>query len=91
MTPHQQISEKILALQTALLEAHPTMPVLLHEIHRNLKNDPAIVTLLSEEEVAIVVSGLQKQTQSTIVTAAVKPTVAAKKALTKVTTDDLGF
>lgn len=89
LTPHQQISEKILSLQSALLEQHPRMPVLLQEIHRNIKNDPAVVTLLSEEELAIVISGLQKQTQTVIVATQAKPSAAAKKALKNVTADQL--
>lgn len=89
MTPHQQISEKILSLQSALLESNPRMPVLLQEIHRAIKNDPAVVTVLTEEELAIVVSGLQRQTQTTIVATQAKPSAAAKKALKNVTADEL--
>jgi len=92
MTSHEQIKEKILNLQSALLENNPRMPSLLQEIHRYLKNDPAVVTLLAEEEFAIVISGLKAQTQTEIATKISKPTsAAAKKALSKVSTDDLGF
>ena len=91
LTQHEQIQAKILALQEALLEKNPKMPYLLREIHTNLKNDPAVVTLLTEDEIAIIVSGLQAQTMVQIVTTQVKPSAQAKKALTKVTTDDLGF
>lgn len=91
MDAYMQIQEKILALQNSLLEANPMMPSLLQEIHRNLKNDPAVVTLLTEDEIAIIVSGLSKQTQTQILTTLAKPSAASKKALSKVTTDDLGF
>lgn len=73
-TPHTAISIKILELQDALLGAHPTMPTLLRDIHANLKRDPDVVTLLSQEEVAIIVSGLSKQTQTTITTSIIKGT-----------------
>jgi hypothetical protein len=89
MTPHEQAREKILQLESALLSSHPTMPGLLREIHTQLKNDPEIVTLLSEEEIHIVVSGLSKQTM-TVLTAAAK-TSSTKKSLSKSTADDLGF
>lgn len=91
MTPHEQIQEKILSLQNALLEKHPQMPVLLREIHTTLKNDPAIVTLMSEDEIAIIVSGLKAQTSTQILVGATKTSAAKTKALSKVATSDLGF
>jgi hypothetical protein len=89
MTSYEQIQEKITALESALVSANPLMPNLLRQIHTQLKNDPAIVTLLTESEIAVIVSGLSAQTSIQITTA--KPTAAAKKALTRVTTDELGF
>jgi hypothetical protein len=89
MDAHTQIQEKLLTLQTAILEANPRMPSLLQEIHRSLKNDPAVVTLLSEEELSILIHGLKTHTTTTIVTA--KPTAAAKRSLSKVSSADLGF
>ena len=62
MTPHEQLSERILSLQSAILSKHPTMPSLLQEIWKALKAQPENVTLMSEEEIAIVVQGLQAQT-----------------------------
>lgn len=91
MTPHEQIKEKILSLETALKEQNPRFSTLLREIHTNLKNDPAVVTLMSEEEIAVIVSGLKSQTMTNIVTSQTKPNAAAKKALSKVTLEDLGF
>lgn len=62
------VKEQIASLQSALLSAHPSMPVLLREIHKVLKADPEVVTLLNEEEVGVIVNGLSKQTQTTIAT-----------------------
>lgn len=57
-----EVQSNIQELQTALLDAHPEMPVLLRKIHSKLRDDPEIVTLLTEEEIAAVISGLQVQT-----------------------------
>lgn len=88
MTPIEQLKEKVLSLQNALLTAHPSMPVLLRDIHNNLKADEEIVTLLSEEDIGIIVSGLQKQTQTVIIAATMKKGNGSKS-LKKVTLDDL--
>lgn len=76
MTPAEQIKERILSLESALLSQHPTMPALLREIHTNLKTNPDVVTLLDESEIAIIVKGLQVQTKTEIATTALKSTKA---------------
>ena len=58
------VQEKIQSLQSALLERHPRMPNLLQEIHQALKAQPENVTLLPEENIAIIVQGLQQQTNT---------------------------
>ena len=82
-----EIKEKLAQLENALLESLPTMPTLLRDIHRSLKADPDTVTLLTEEECAILVSGLKKQTQTEIATKVIK--AKPRKALSKLTVDDL--
>lgn len=62
------VKEQIETLRNRILEAHPTLPILLREIHKTLKADPEVVTLLTEEEIGVVVNGLSKQTQTTIAT-----------------------
>lgn len=57
-----ELKSKILELQTAIHTAHPTMPTLLRDIHTKLKADPANVTLLDEEDIAVIVAGLKVQT-----------------------------
>lgn len=69
---------KISSLQNAILSAHPTLPILLREIHTILKNDPSNVTLLSEEDIAILVSGLKQQTKTEITQAAMKKKTSLK-------------
>ena len=53
------------------------MPTLLQEIHRTLKAQPENVTLMTEDEIAIVVSGLMQQTNTVMVRATVSPSKAA--------------
>jgi hypothetical protein len=81
MTPTEIIKERCLALQKAILESHPTMPVLLREIHQTLKADPEIVTLLDESDIAIIVNGLKRQTATEIATSALK-SKSPKKSIT---------
>ncbi len=62
------IRTKIADLQSQLLTQHPQLPMLLRDIHKSLKEDPAVVTMLDPEEIGIIVSGLLKQTQTVIAT-----------------------
>jgi hypothetical protein len=87
LTPHEIISLKIAELQTAVTSSLPNMPALLRDIHQNLRNDPEIVTLLAPSQVAVIVSGLSKQTQTTITTQVLSGTKG--KALKKVSVDDI--
>lgn len=68
MTPAEQIKEAIQDLSTKLLSAHPEMPILLRKIHQHLSKDPEIVTLLTEEEIGVIVDGLSNQTKTSIAT-----------------------
>lgn len=82
-----EVREKLAQLEEALLSATPNMPTILRDIHRNLKADPDIVTILSEQECSILVQGLKKVTATEIAStvSAKKP----KKALSKMTLADL--
>jgi hypothetical protein len=60
MTPYEQCKSNLIELQNRLLTAHPQMPQLLQTIHRQLKNDPEVVTLLTEEEMQIVVQRIRE-------------------------------
>lgn len=83
-----EVREKLASLQEALLAGTPTMPKLLQDIHRNLKKDPDIVTLLSDEECSILVRGLKKQTATEIATKIVKKK-STGKAVKNMTAADL--
>lgn len=67
-----EIREKLASLEAALLEGTPNMPTLLRDIHRSLKVDPDVVTILSESECSILVRGLKKQTATEIAVNAIK-------------------
>jgi hypothetical protein len=81
-----QLKEKIQSLQDCIINAHPRLPILLKEIHTILKNDPANVTVLGEEEIAAIISGLKKQTATEITQSTLKKT---KASLSKTTLADL--
>ena len=84
MTPTEVIKEQILTLKAALTASSPTMSTLLRTIHQNLARDKDVVTLLSPEEIGIIVNGLMKQTNTIIAATAVK-----KKSLKNISLDDL--
>ena len=73
-----ELQNNILALQNAVQKRLPDMPNLLSKIHKALKADPDNVTLLSEEQVAILFNGLEMQTGAYIAT-----TLSKSKSLTK--------
>lgn len=67
-----ELHEKVQLLQASILEKHPTMPSLLSEIWRTIKQYPEQVTLLEEPEIKIIVDGLKIQTGVEFVTTATK-------------------
>ena len=83
-----QIKEKLADLQDRLEANAPGLATLLRDIHQTLKKDPDVVTLLSEEDCAVIVQGLKKQTATEIATSALK-NKSGKKAMSKMTVGDL--
>jgi len=81
------LQEKLATLEAELLKDNPMLPNLLREIHRNLKADPDLVTLLTEDECCTLVKGLKKQTNTEIAT--VGKARAAKKVISRLTVEDL--
>jgi hypothetical protein len=73
-----ELQMKISSLQQAILETHPKLPILLKEIHTMLKNDPAIVTVLSEEDISVIVNGLKQQTKTEITQSSLKKKTSLK-------------
>ena len=87
MTPHELISHKISELSLSVQATLPNMPTLLREIHANLKQDPELVTLLTPQQVSVIVSGLSKQTQTAITTSILSGSKG--KSLKKISVDDI--
>ena len=79
MNQADQIREQIAQLQAALIKANLGMPTMLRTIHKALQEDKDIVTVMSPEEVGILVSGLLKHTNTVIATAAAKTTTKKLK------------
>lgn len=80
------IKGRIAELLTLLQQNAPGYESLLHTIHRNLAIDPDTVHLLTEEEIGIICSGLQKRTGVAI---AKEEVSKMKRKGGKVTLDDL--
>lgn len=85
-----EVQNKIQELQERLVTAHPTMPVLLQEIHNLLKQQPDNVTLLSDEQINVIVSGLLRST-NTVLAAKTIAKRATKKVSQALSLSDLGF
>lgn len=83
-----QIAEKIVALQAALQQSLPGYESLLFTIHQEIKKDPDIAHILSEEQVGIIVAGLSKK-KGIIISEEKARSPAAKASLKKTTVDDL--
>ncbi len=61
------IAMEMAELEQALDEQVPGFVSILSQIHKKLRADPDIVTLLSDEEVGVIVAGLETHTNVTIV------------------------
>lgn len=81
-----ELSSKIQTLDEALRFNHPTMAILLREIHTTLLKQPDNITLLKDEEINIIVNGLMKKTMTQISTKVMKST---KKSIKGISVDDL--
>jgi hypothetical protein len=86
-TNHQIITERIIELRDALTKQLPTLPSLLRTIHDQLRADPEVVTLLTEEQVEAIIAGLEVQTKRDIYELVEKPAKEkkAKGALKEIT------
>jgi len=67
-----KLKEAIEDLKGKILDKHPMMPNLLREIHKTVQQYPEQVTLLSEEEIAVIIRGLETHSNVYLATKAVK-------------------
>lgn len=89
LTSVEQVKQRISELHTALTSRLPGYEGLLQIIHRNLANDPDVVTLLSKEEVGTVVAALSQRKGIVLAKAAGSGKTSSGKKLSQITTDDL--
>ena len=82
MTPVEQIQANILSLQAELQKTVPNIPTILSTIHKQLLANPDCVTLLKEEEIATIVSGLDKQGGMLLTQSMVKKAASSPKSIT---------
>jgi hypothetical protein len=75
------IKIKIAELETAINTAIPGYSGILKEIHTNLKDQPELLYRLEDEQIAVIISGLEKYHNVEIVAA--KSDKEAKKVISK--------
>lgn len=73
------IAMEMAELESALNQQVPGFHTILRDIHIKLREDPNTVTLLSEDEIALIVKGLERHANVTLTAKAAKPTARAKK------------
>ena len=74
---------ELASLEQALTEKLPEFRTILRDIHQKLRNDPDIVTVLSEEEIGLIVSGLATHANAEIVAPKAAKTLKAKLSAAK--------
>lgn len=82
------LQQDMLMLEKSVKERLPDMPIMLKKIHEALRKDPDNVTLATEEEIYIVFSGLEKQT-NTYLTQAITKSKSTGAKLKNLGVDDL--
>lgn len=87
----QRVADSIQELQVAIHQAHPRMPQLLHDIWSTLHSYPEQVTLLSEDQMEIVFSGLEKIVDTDLAALTLKSATKAGTKKASITTASLGF
>lgn len=85
---HARVLEKCAELEDALDKALPGFPHILKDIHETLRADPEVVTLLKEEEIAVIVKGLERHAHIIVTPAKVKK-AASSKSKTPISASDL--
>lgn len=81
-----EVREAIASLSDMLTVGHPQLPTVLRKIHTALKSDPDVVTILSDEERARIIAGLEIQTRTKLVEVSAPK---RSKSLKNMTLDDI--
>lgn len=80
LSQNEQILEKLSLLQDNLEKSLPGYKDVLRSIHSQLRADPDMVHVLSEEQIGLIVAGLSKHKGVVIATAIAKSSNGGKKA-----------
>lgn len=85
------IRMQLAELEAALNDKQPGFKTILRDIHTKLRQDPAIVTLLSDEEIGQILAGLKQHAQVEIIAPKEKKTASKeqKARVANMTADDL--
>lgn len=86
MSDTEVIKMRMAELQESLEKSLPNFPTLLRDIHIKLRDDPEQVAILSDEELGIIVKGLERHGNLTIVNST---TVKNRAKKTPISADDL--
>lgn len=78
---HLDFLAKMNKLAETIQSKHPTMPVLLMQIHKQIRSDPELATTLDEDAIGIIVSGLQIHTKTELVSVVIKESKKKSKAV----------
>lgn len=87
-TEHPLIME-LAELEQALEQQVPDFRVILRNIHQKLRADPELVTVLSEEEIGLIVSGLATHAQAEIIAPKAVKAARATAKKTPISASDL--
>jgi hypothetical protein len=82
-----QLTSDILDLEQKILEDSPLMPQVLRKIHHELGQNPALISPLTDEQIAVITKGLSIFTKAEIITA--KKKAPSKASLAKTSVLDL--
>lgn len=77
-SPTHPIAMEMAELEQALNSQVPGFHGILRDIHIKLREDPNVVTLLSDEEISVIVKGLERHANITLTSKAAKKTTGAK-------------
>lgn len=86
----EQLKLKCAELERALTEDTPGYKTVLREIHENIRKTPEMLYALADEEIAVVVSGLSKLSDTEILETKKKEAkTISKKLAAKLSADDV--
>ena len=87
-TTLETIQNNLAMIKEELAKTIPNIAQSIRFIHQALSKDQDLVTIMSEEELAVLISGLKVQTRTEITASVAKSGAGAKAVLKNATLDD---